>query len=58
MMKGKTQMNKLKDAIYVGNDARDDGDIIAVNEETLEENFPCCHQPIEYMDDFCTLPYT
>ena len=37
MMKGKTQMNKLKDAIYVGNDERDDGDIIAVNEETLEE---------------------
>ena len=41
MMKGKTQMNKLKDAIYVGNDERDDGDIIAVNEETLEDNFPC-----------------
>ena len=38
MMKGKTQMNKLKDAIYVSND---DGDIIAVNEETLEDNFPC-----------------
>ena len=37
MMKGKTQMNKLKDAIYVSND---DGDIIAVNEETLEDNFP------------------
>jgi hypothetical protein len=34
-------MNKLKDAIYVGNDERDDGDIIAVNEETLEDNFPC-----------------
>ena len=34
-------MNKLKDAIYVGNDARDDGDIIAVNQETLEDNFPC-----------------
>ena len=31
-------MNKLKDAIYVSND---DGDIIAVNEETLEDNFPC-----------------
>ena len=30
-------MTKLKDAIYVSND---DGDIIAVNEETLEENFP------------------
>jgi hypothetical protein len=40
MMKGKTQMNKLKDAIYVSNEARDDGDIIAVNEETLEDNFP------------------
>ena len=38
MMKGKTQMNKLKDVIYVSND---DGDIIAVNEETLEDNFPC-----------------
>ena len=37
-MKGKTQMNKLKDVIYVSND---DGDIIAVNEETLEDNFPC-----------------
>ena len=36
-MKGKTQMNKLKDVIYVSND---DGDIIAVNEETLEDNFP------------------
>ena len=34
-------MNKLKDAIYVGNDARDDGDIIAVNEEKLFDNFPC-----------------
>ena len=31
-------MNKLKDVIYVSND---DGDIIAVNEETLEDNFPC-----------------
>lgn len=31
-------MSKLKDAIYVSNDA--DGDIIAVNEETLEDNFP------------------
>jgi hypothetical protein len=29
-------MSKLKDAIYVSND---DGDIIAVNEETLEDNF-------------------
>ena len=29
-------MNKLKDVIYVSND---DGDIIAVNEETLEDNF-------------------
>ena len=38
MMKGKTQMNKLKDVIYVSND---DGDIIAVNEETLEDNFHC-----------------
>ena len=34
-------MNKLKNAIYVGNDARDDGDIIAVNEEKLFDNFPC-----------------
>ena len=34
-------MTKLKHAIYVSNEARDDGDIIAVNEETLEENFPC-----------------
>ena len=34
-------MNKLKDAIYVSNDARDDGDIIAVNEEKLFDNFPC-----------------
>mgnify|MGYP003108591313 FL=1 len=39
MMKGKTQMNKLKDAIYVSNDARDDGDIIAVNQDTLLDNF-------------------
>ena len=30
-------MSKLKDAIYVSNN---DGDIIAVNEETLEDNFP------------------
>ena len=33
-------MSKLKDAIYVSNTARDDGDIIAVNEEILEDNFP------------------
>ena len=30
-------MSKLKDAIYVSNDA--DGDIIAVNEDTLADNF-------------------
>ena len=41
MMKGKTQMSRLKDKIYVSNEVRDDGDIIAVNEETLEDNFPC-----------------
>ena len=34
-------MNKLKDEIYVSNDARDDGDIIAVNEDTFLDNFPC-----------------
>ena len=50
-------MNKLKNAIYVGNDERDDGDIIAVNEETLEDNFPCdaiAGSP----DDFSTMKLT
>ena len=32
-------MSRLKDAIYVSNDERDDGDIIAVNEDTLPDNF-------------------
>jgi len=34
MMKGKTQMNKLKDLVEL---IGDDGDIIAVNEDTLLE---------------------
>ena len=36
MMKGKTQMNKLKDLVEL---IGDDGDIIAVNEDTLLDNF-------------------
>jgi len=33
-------MTKLKDAIYVSNDARDDGDIIAISEDTPEVDLP------------------
>jgi len=36
MMKGKTQMNKLKDLVEL---IGDDGDIIAVNQDTLLDNF-------------------
>ncbi len=35
-MKGKTQMNKLKDLVEL---IGDDGDIIAVNQDTLLDNF-------------------
>lgn len=35
-MKGKTQMNKLKDLVEL---IGDDGDIIAVNQDTLLYNF-------------------